>query len=126
MLTHSIRRTSLLLTLLAVLARTVGAALSAQSVSDASRAESAARIDAVDFRSSPVLFIENAGQWDDAARFQVWGAPARAMWLAEDAIWLTVVERSTDNIERSHVDTLERFDRQLGYARVKFALAKVQ
>lgn len=45
-----------------------------------------------DFRSSPVMFIENTGQWDDAARFQVWGGTAGTMWLAEDAIWITVLE----------------------------------
>lgn len=45
-----------------------------------------------DFKSSPVMFIENVGQWDDGARFQVWGGPAGTMWLAEDAIWITVVE----------------------------------
>ncbi|MEI2688930.1 MAG: hypothetical protein V9H69_04160 [Anaerolineae bacterium] len=45
-----------------------------------------------DFNSSPVMFIENAGQWDDGARFQVWGGPAGTMWLAEDAIWITVLE----------------------------------
>ena len=42
-----------------------------------------------DFRSSPVMFIENVGQWPEGARFQVWGGPAGTMWLAEDAIWLT-------------------------------------
>lgn len=36
------------------------------------------------FRSGPVMFIENAGQWPGPARFQVWGAPANALWLAED------------------------------------------
>ncbi len=40
-----------------------------------------------------LLFIENAGQFDPAARFQVWGGSG-TVWLAEDAIWLTVVERS--------------------------------
>ncbi len=50
--------------------------------------------------SSP-LFIDNAGQWPEAARFQVWGG-GTTMWLAEDAIWMTVVERS-------NVGTLERF-----------------
>ena len=45
-----------------------------------------------EFNSSPVLFIENAGQWDDGARFQVWGGPATTVWLAEDAIWITVLE----------------------------------
>lgn len=39
-----------------------------------------------------MLFIENAGQWADVARFQVWGSPlgAGTTWLAEDAIWLVV------------------------------------
>ncbi len=39
-----------------------------------------------------MLFIENAGQWPEAARFQVWGPPlgAGTTWLAEDAIWLVV------------------------------------
>ena len=40
-----------------------------------------------------LLFIENAGQFDPAARFQVWGGPSTA-WLAEDAIWLSQVEGS--------------------------------
>ncbi len=45
-----------------------------------------------DFNSSPVMVIENVGQWDDNARFQVWGGPGGTLWLAEDAIWITVVE----------------------------------
>ncbi len=40
-----------------------------------------------------VLFIENAGQWPAGARFQVWGGPG-TLWLAQDAVWLTVAERS--------------------------------
>ncbi len=40
-----------------------------------------------------VLFIENAGQWDAAAAFQVWGGPGDAMWIGRDgSIWLTVLE----------------------------------
>jgi hypothetical protein len=39
-----------------------------------------------------VLFIENAGQWPADARFQVWGGPG-TLWLAQDALWLTVVAR---------------------------------
>ena len=40
------------------------------------------------------LFVENAGQWPDAARFQVWGSPAGVgtTWLAQDAIWVVVGE----------------------------------
>lgn len=45
------------------------------------------------FRGSPVMFIENAGQWPEAARFQVRGGPAGMMWLAVDAIWITVAGR---------------------------------
>ena len=42
-------------------------------------------------RSSPVMFLENAGQFDSCARFQVRGALG-TMWLADDAIWITVVD----------------------------------
>ena len=49
------------------------------------------------FRSSPVMFIENAGQWDDRAKFQVWGGTDGTMWLAEDAIWITVMEPEAMN-----------------------------
>ncbi|HEY52038.1 MAG TPA: DNRLRE domain-containing protein, partial [Caldilineae bacterium] len=45
-----------------------------------------------DFRSTPVMFIENVGQWDEIAKFQVWGGTDNAVWLAEDAIWITVME----------------------------------
>ncbi len=43
-----------------------------------------------------MLIVENAGQWPEAARFQVWNSPlgAGTTWLAEDAIWLVV---SSDN-----------------------------
>ena len=54
-----------------------------------------------DFKSSPVMIVENAGQWDAGARFQVWGGPAGTMWLAEDAIWITVVEDGEPEDQRS-------------------------
>ncbi|MEW5986902.1 MAG: SBBP repeat-containing protein [Chloroflexota bacterium] len=43
---------------------------------------------------NPSLFIENVGQFDPAARFQ---APLRqgAIWLAEDGLWLTVMEQGS-------------------------------
>ncbi|NOZ29170.1 MAG: hypothetical protein GXP39_14130 [Chloroflexi bacterium] len=44
------------------------------------------------FRSSPVMFIENVGQFDARARFQVRGVIG-TMWLTEDAIWITLIER---------------------------------
>jgi len=43
--------------------------------------------------SSSVMFIENVGQWNDDARFQVWGGPG-TIWLAGDSIWLTLLEPS--------------------------------
>ena len=40
--------------------------------------------------ASSTLFVENAGQWPEDARFQVWGSPASmgTTWLADDAIWI--------------------------------------
>jgi hypothetical protein len=37
------------------------------------------------------MFTENVGQFDERARFQVRGSD-RTLWLAEDAIWVTVAE----------------------------------
>ena len=42
--------------------------------------------------SSPVMFIENVGQFADGVRFQVRGSD-KTIWLAEDAIWVTVLEK---------------------------------
>jgi hypothetical protein len=39
-----------------------------------------------------ILFIENVGQFDTGARFQVRGGMG-TMWLADDAIWITVLEK---------------------------------
>jgi hypothetical protein len=39
------------------------------------------------------MFIQNVGQFDERARFQVRGGD-RTIWLAEDAIWVTVLETS--------------------------------
>jgi hypothetical protein len=50
-----------------------------------------------DLRDAALVFIENAGQWDDGPRFQVFGGPAAAIWLSEDAIWLTVVESPSED-----------------------------
>ncbi|MCB0201310.1 MAG: SBBP repeat-containing protein, partial [Anaerolineae bacterium] len=48
--------------------------------------------------NSPVMLIENVGQWDENARFQVWGARG-TIWLAEDAIWLTLLGTSQETGE---------------------------
>ncbi len=55
-----------------------------------------------------MMFIENAGQFDPAARFQVWGGQ-QVMWLADDAIWVTAVARSNDG-------TLDGADVKLSFA----------
>ena len=59
------------------------------------------------FRSSPIMFIENVSQFADGARFQVRGGNG-TMWLVEDAIWITVVERSAD-VAPPRVDPLAHF-----------------
>ena len=41
--------------------------------------------------ASAPLFIENVGQFDEGARFQMWGGPGTT-WLAEDGIWITLLE----------------------------------
>ncbi len=42
--------------------------------------------------NNPVMFIQNAGQWDERTLFQVWGGD-RTIWLARDgSIWVTVLE----------------------------------
>jgi hypothetical protein len=40
---------------------------------------------------SPLMFIENVGQFADGARFQVRGGE-QTVWLAEDGLWVTVME----------------------------------
>lgn len=40
-----------------------------------------------------LMFIENVGQFDARARFQVRGG-AGTLWLAEDGLWLTLVEKA--------------------------------
>lgn len=53
---------------------------------------------AADAAAGTMLFIENAGQWPAEARFQAWGSPlgTGTTWLTEDAIWVTIVNRSID------------------------------
>ena len=54
-------------------------------------------------RSAPAMFIENVGQFPDGARFQVWGGATTA-WLAEDAVWFTIVERGPIDTEVERED----------------------
>ena len=48
--------------------------------------------------SAPVMFIENVGQFPDGARFQVRGAN-NTLWLADDALWITVFEPESNGAE---------------------------
>ena len=47
-----------------------------------------------DSASGTMLFVENAGQWPAAARFQAWGSPAGVgtTWLAKNAIWISIFD----------------------------------
>jgi len=40
---------------------------------------------------TPLMFIENVGQFPDDVRFQVLGG-TNTMWLTQDALWMTVLE----------------------------------
>ena len=42
-------------------------------------------------QGAPMMLIENVGQFADGARFQV-SSGDRTLWLAEDALWVTVLE----------------------------------
>ena len=45
---------------------------------------------------APLLFIQNAGQFAPQARFQVRGGlGGDSLWLADDALWITVVKPSS-------------------------------
>ena len=51
-------------------------------------------------RNSPVMFIENVGQFAEGARFQVRGGNG-TLWLADDALWITIVEPIAVSDQRS-------------------------
>ncbi len=48
------------------------------------------------FNSVPAMFIENVGQFPEEARFQVRGGLGSGMWLAEDAIWVALLEPAVE------------------------------
>lgn len=55
------------------------------------------------FHGSHVMFIENIGQWDTSARFQVWAGTVGTLWLAQDAIWATILEPAETSFPRDRV-----------------------
>ena len=44
-----------------------------------------------DVQNSPIMFIENVGQWAGATRLQVRGGTG-TVWLTDNAVWLTLLE----------------------------------
>jgi hypothetical protein len=61
-------------------------------------------------RSAPPMFIENVGQFDQRARFQVYGGNA-TLYLAEGALWFTVLKCSQVAVSQGQTPaTLERFN----------------
>ena len=55
---------------------------------------------------------------EEGARFQIRGGN-NTMWLARDAIWITVMERPADEVADSRVDTLVVLARTVKTCRVK-------
>ena len=51
-------------------------------------------------RNSPVMFIENIGQFAEGARFQVRGGNG-TLWLTDDALWITIVDPPAVSNQRS-------------------------
>jgi hypothetical protein len=49
-------------------------------------------------QNTPLMFIENVGQFAEGARFQVRGGD-RTIWLAEDAMWVTILEQTSEEAE---------------------------
>ena len=55
------------------------------------------------------MFIENAGQWPDAARFQAWG-DGQTLWLAKDAVWITMIGTGEASPENLAAERMPRMD----------------
>jgi len=54
---------------------------------------------------TPMIFVENVGQFADAARFQVHAA-GRTLWLAEDGLWVTAFEQKDNTAPEPDQDRL--------------------
>ncbi|HXF70146.1 MAG TPA: hypothetical protein VNK89_10095, partial [Thermoflexus sp.] len=78
--------------LLGILALALSAPMTARGATARSPvSEAASKADAT-FSSNALLFIENVGQFDPRARFQV-PAGDRTLWLTEDGLWVVLPER---------------------------------
>jgi hypothetical protein len=93
-------RLVMLLSLVAGLLSTAGGGLRAAQTSPLAPVNPAPTADHVQvaaaLRNVAVMFIENVGQFDHRARFQMRGGSG-TLWLAEDALWITVLEQSQRN-----------------------------
>ena len=61
-------------------------------------------------KTSPVMFIENIGQWDNSVHFQIWGKTNNIVWLTEDAIWINITNAMwpADHIKYTSSDDLTK------------------
>ncbi len=57
-------------------------------------------------QNTPAMFIENVGQFDSKARFQVRGAGG-AIYLAPDEIWVTLIEKPSPANDANHLDPFD-------------------
>jgi len=96
-------KTSTVFALIAVLAMTLSGAAAAQTgASQAPQGPAPSLVASQQARlstaplSGPVMFIENVGQFGDGARFQV-RCGSGTIWLAEDALWVTVLEKPSSS-----------------------------
>jgi len=53
---------------------------------------------------TPLMLIENVGQFDDAVRFQMRG-DSGTLWLADDGLWMTVMEQNDEHSRPSIPNT---------------------
>lgn len=63
-------------------------------------------------QGTPLMFIENVGQFDDQVRFQVLGGNG-TIWLTEDAIWMTLLKTFNDGINGQTISEPNTNDRYL-------------
>jgi hypothetical protein len=50
-------------------------------------------------------FLENIGQWPAGARFQMWSGTPGAVWLADNAIWITLLEPASQPFDQEPDET---------------------
>jgi hypothetical protein len=60
-------------------------------------------------RSMPLMFIENVGQLDERARFQM-RTGQTALYLADDALWFTIYEQGSEGVEDPRQEYLPLLD----------------